>query len=269
MPKKPSYELPAQPLSPLILDRSELSGQAKLRRDPDINQSIHLADESDYVAQGWSIVRRGVKSLGISQPKSHHVLLEDRFWSLCYKLGYPVISGPNFKIAYQRNDNSIGEKQVDVFAKDDETCLVVECKSREQRGRRSLQKDIHETDALQKGLANSIRAAFSGGAKLKVLWLYVTSNIIWSEEDVDRAAAANIRIITENDLFYFEAFVGHLGSAGRYQFLAEFLSGQEIPGLTAKVPAVKGNFGPHKFYSFAITPKHLLKIAFVNPCLSG
>jgi DNA sulfur modification protein DndB len=46
--------------------------------------------------------------------------------------------------------------------------------------------------------------------------------------------------------------------------LAEFLSGQEIPGLATKVPAVRGNFGPHKFYSFAITPKHLLKLAFVN-----
>jgi hypothetical protein len=85
VPKKPNNELPAQPLSPLILDRGELSAQAKLRRDPDIGQSIHLADESDYVVQGWSVVRRGVKSLGISRPKSHNALLEDRFWSLCYK----------------------------------------------------------------------------------------------------------------------------------------------------------------------------------------
>jgi len=165
-------------------------------------------------------------------------------------------------MTYARADGSIGEKQVDVFAKDDETCLVVECKSREQRGRRSLQKDIHETEALQKGLAISIRAAFSDSVKLKILWFYVTNNIIWSEEDLDRAAAANIRIVTENDLIYFEAFAGHLGGAARYQFLAEFLAGQEIPRLTVNVPAVRGNFGPHKFYSFAITPKHLLKLGF-------
>src|SRR5271165_5690771 len=103
---------------------------SKIRRDPNINLSIHLADEAEYVAQGWSIYRRGAKSLGVSKPKNHDALLEDRVWSFCYKLGYPVISGPRFGITYLRNDGSSGEKQVDVFAKDDETCLVVECKSR-------------------------------------------------------------------------------------------------------------------------------------------
>ncbi|MGA2792378.1 MAG: hypothetical protein ABSE69_02425, partial [Roseiarcus sp.] len=125
-----------------------------------------------------------------------------------------------------------------------------------------MQKDIHETIALQKYFSNSIRAAFKDSSKLKILWIYVTENIIWSEQDVDRANSGNIKIVTENDLIYFEAFIGHLGSAGRFQFLAEFLAGQEIPGLNAKVPAVKGAFGPYKFYSFAISPKHLLKIAF-------
>jgi DNA sulfur modification protein DndB len=200
----------------------------------------------------------------VSKPKAHAVLLEDRFWHLCFKMGYPVLSGPRFTIKYLRPDGSLGEKQIDVFAKDDETCLVAECKSREDRGRRPLQKDIHETTALQKSFANSIRANFKDSNKLKIVWLYVTHNIIWSEQDVERASASNIRIITENDLLYFESFIGHLGSAGRYQFLAEFLAGQEIPGLTVKVPAVRGSFGPHKFYSFAISPKHLLKIAFVN-----
>jgi DNA sulfur modification protein DndB len=179
VPKKPRNELPAQPLSPLIVERSELVAQAKIRRDPNINLSIHLADQAEYLAQGWSVVHQGAKSLRISKPKDHDALLEDRFWFLCYKLGYPVISGPRFGITYLRNDNSIGAKQVDVFAKDDETCLVVECKSREQRGRRSLQKDIHETEALQKSFANSVRAAFSDSVKLKILWFYVTNNIIY------------------------------------------------------------------------------------------
>jgi DGQHR domain-containing protein len=98
-----------------------------------------------------------------------------------------------------------------------------------------------------------------------MLWLYVTHNIIWSEPDVERAAASNIRVITENELRYFEAYIGHVGSAGRYQFLAEFLQGQEIGALAGiKVPAVKGRFGKDTFYSFTIKAAHLLKLAFVN-----
>jgi len=264
LPKKPKGEIPAQPLHPLIIERAEIVAHARLRRDPNVNETIHIADEQERVQNGWTVVRRGPKSLRVSKPKAHDVRLEDRFWHLCYKMGYPVLSGPHFTIKYMRSDDSLGEKQIDVFAKDDETCLVVECKSKEVRGRRSLQKDIHETTALQKYFANSIRNAFSNSAKLKIVWLYVTDNIIWTEEDINRASGDNIRIVTENDMIYFETFIGHLGSAGRYQFLAEFLSGQEIPGLVSKVPAVRGHFGPHRFYSFATTPKQLLKIAFVN-----
>jgi len=56
-----------------------------------------------------------------------------------------------------------------------------------------------------------------------------------------------------------------MGSAGRFQFLAEFLEGQDIPGLSnLKVPATRGSLGKNKFYSFVTTPRHLLKIAFVN-----
>jgi hypothetical protein len=31
-----------------------------------------------------------------------------------------------------------------------------------------------------------------------------------------------------------------------------------------KVPAVRGKFGPHTYYSFVVSARHLLKIAFVN-----
>lgn len=64
---------------------------------------------------------------------------------------------------------------------------------------------------------------------------------------------------------FFETFIAHIGTAGRYQFLAEFLHGQDIPNLTnVKVPAVKGSFGKDVFFSFVISARHLLKIAFVN-----
>ena len=89
--------------------------------------------------------------------------------------------------------------------------------------------------------------------------------IIWSKPDKERADGLNIRIITERELRYFIQIAEHLGSAARYQFLAEFLHGQKIPGLSnTTVPAIRGKLGGNYFYCFLTTPKQLLKISFIN-----
>lgn len=252
-------------LVPLIEDVQQLRSEARQRKEDFDYTSIYPDDEEKWFAKGWELHAPGVSKLKLKRAKTHHALLEDRVWSLFYKLGYPSLSGKNFKVRYNRTDGSVGEKEVDVFAKDDETCLIVECKSREKRGKRNLQTNIHETAQLQKPIANAIRKHFGQSYKLKLIWLYATENIIWSEQDLERAQAENIRVITENELQYFDAFANYLGPAGRHQFLAEFLEGQEIPALeNVKIPAVRGSFGPHTFYSFAISARHLLKIAFVN-----
>jgi DNA sulfur modification protein DndB len=262
----PRQQAKSEPLlAPLLETPEELRAAYRRRRDEFDYQKIHPADEAKYVTQGWEPHRLLQSALWIKKTKTPDRRLEDRVWSLFYRMGYPVLSGGSFRMRYRRPDGSIGNKQVDVFAKDTETAIVVECKAREALGRRPLQKDIHETENLQRHFSQSIRSHFGGGFNPKIIWIYATNNIVWNEKDIERAEAAHIRIITENELQYFEAFIGHIGDAGRYQFLAEFLEGQEIPGLSnVRVPAAKGSFGRHTYYSFAISARHLLKIAFVN-----
>jgi DGQHR domain-containing protein len=252
-------------LAPLVQDEAALRAAYRRRLDQYDYVKIHPADEAKYAGLGWESHKRLKSSLRVKKQKSKDKTLEDRLWCLLYSMGYDVLSGDNFKIAYKRADGSIGEKQVDVFAKDQDTAIVIECKARELLGRRALQKDIHETENLQKGFAHSIRTHFAPDYKPKILWIYATENIIWNEKDVERAGAANIRIVTENELQYFEAFIAHIGTAGKYQFLAEFLDGQDIPNLSnIKVVAARGYFGKHKYYSFTVSARHILKIAFVN-----
>jgi DGQHR domain-containing protein len=82
---------------------------------------------------------------------------------------------------------------------------------------------------------------------------------------MERADAGGIRVITENELQYFETFIKHMGPAGRYQVVGEFLKGQKVPGLSnVKLPAIRGKIGGETFYSFVSTPRDLLKIAFIN-----
>ncbi len=75
------------------------------------------------------------------------------------------MSGSGFRLTYNRVDGSEDSKQIVVFAKDDETALVIECKSREAPGRKSLTKDLAETQSLQRPIREAIREI---GAYLKL-----------------------------------------------------------------------------------------------------
>lgn len=262
---KHNGDAPADALDPLLIDLGAQKKEYKRRHDAFEHRSCHPAEQQKWLQDRWVVHREGKSKVQLKRLKPHDTMLEDQAWCLFYRMGYPELNARRFKIKYQRRDGSSGEKQIDVFAKDDETVVVAECKSKEARGRRTLQKDLHETEALQKALATAVRTHYGASFKPKFIWLYITKNIIWSEPDVERAAAINVRVITENEMQYFDSFIRHMGPAGRYQFLAEFLEGQQIPGLSDhKIPATRGTLGGRKFYSFVSNPRHLLKIAFVN-----
>lgn len=252
-------------LSPLLTDTADLASEYRRRKSQSEFRSVHPADAPAEEQKGWSVQRAGKRSTRLQRPKGHEAWLEDRVWCLFHSMGYRTLNGGNFKISFIRGDNSKGRKQVDVYAEDDETVLVIECKSRSERGRRSLQKDIQETASLQEFFRDSINKRYGSRIRPKIVWAYVTSNILWSQQDIERAGAHSIKVITENELQYFETFIRHMGPAGRYQILGEFLRGEKVPGLAAtKLPAIRGKVGGETFYSFVATPRDLLKIAFIN-----
>lgn len=253
-------------LTPLIVDARSLKREAVWRRKQNQEQTILPESLARYESEGWKKVetlKRGVK---IIKEKPFDERLENRFWMLLFRLGYPELNkGRHFKVRIERKGGEFPDKQVDVFGKDDETVIVAECKSSERITKRSFLKDVEEFGGLKGPISNAINAHYGRGTKLKIIWMFVTDNIIWSRNDRERAAVLNIKIVTEKELRYFSQIADHIGRAARYQFLAEFLKDQEIPGLAhQKVPAIKGKLGGRTYYCFATTPRHLLKIAFVN-----
>ncbi|NDV28146.1 DGQHR domain-containing protein [Desulfovibrio sp. JC010] len=252
-------------LSPLLEKKSERITAYKRKKLKYHSETIKKHELEGRLEKDWEIQRTNKNTYRIKKDKRHDVLLEDRAWTLFYKMGYPILNDDRFVISYEREDGSIGKKQIDVFAKDDETVVIVECKSKKKRGRRTLQKDIHESIYLQQPIRNALHSKYGRKPALKIIWMYITNNIIWSKPDIERATSGNIIIVTENELDYFEAFLKHMGPAGKYQILSEFLKGQKIHGLDNVVlPAIKGKIGGETFYSFVCTPRALLKIAFVN-----
>jgi DNA sulfur modification protein DndB len=249
----------------LLSEKSDQLAAFRQRSRVVRRQSVHKHEVDELLAKGWRIGRTGKRKTGLAKDKPEHEKLEDRAWCLLYRMGYDELNGTRFEIKFRRSTGSAGSKQIDVFACDSETAVIVECKSKVDRGRKSLQKDLSETAALQQYIRNSVFAHFGKRPKPKLIWLYVTSNIIWSEPDIDRARDAGIYVVTENELQYFETFLKHMGPAGRYQILGEFLKGQRIPALVGnKVPAIRGTLGGQTFYSFVTTPRDLLKISFIN-----
>ena len=252
-------------LTPLLSDEDKLKSIARKKSNRYVFMTIAQKELDEYIEKGWEISKKNKTSYRIKKIKRHDIFLEDKVWCLLQKMGYKEMNGEKFNIHFTRESGCKDKKQIDVFGCDDETAIVVECKSKKNRGRKSLQKNLHETICLQNIIRKSIFSYYLEKPFPKIIWIYVTNNIIWSEPDVERARSGQIIIITENELQYFEAFIKHMGPAGKYQILSEFLKGQKIPGLSdVKIPCITGRIGGETFYSFVTTPKALLKIAFVN-----
>jgi len=255
-----------QNLAPLLSEPAALAREYKSRIDDFDRIAVHPRNEQSYIEEGWLHDRKLKKRIRLKREKRHDEILENNSWCLFYKMGYRVLNqGRNFKIRYKRKGVEDGEKQIDIFAKDDETVVIAECKSSKELSQKSLQKDIDSFISLQKPIADSIKNYYTNKFKPKILWLLITENIIWSQPDRDRARSGNIRIITEREYKYFKQIVDYLGPASKYQFLAEYFHGQSIPELKdKKVPAIRGKLGGKVFYCFVTSPKQLLKISFVN-----
>lgn len=253
-------------LYPLLTNFSDLAKEYRLRRKEYETIAVHPLHEATYIEEGWIHDKKLKTKVRLKRRIKQDEHLENKFWCLLYKMGYLEMNqGRNFRIRYKRKGVEDGEKQIDVFAKDNESIIIAECKSSEELKTRGLQKDIEAFVGIKGDLAKSINRYYGIRYKPKILWLFVTENIVWSKPDKDRAIAGNIRIITEHEFKYFKRVIDHLGHAARYQFLAEYFQGQPIPELKNKiVPAIRGKLVGKSFYCFVTTPKQLLKIAFIN-----
>jgi len=253
-------------LGPTLKDPVKIKNRARKLKTQYDYQSVKKETAKHYYEDGWEFEKELQTKIKLRKEKKHDEKLENRFWALLAKLGYEELNdGRHFKIRIKRKGAGELYKQIDIYAKDEDTVIIGECKSSVRPTRKSLQKDIEEFASLQKPLSNSIRGHYGNEFKPSIIWLFITNNVIWSNPDKERARGSNISIVTEREIRYYQQIAEHLGKAARYQFLAEFLKGKVIKGLdNLKIPAIKGKLGNQHFYTFVSTPRTILKISFVN-----
>ena len=213
----------------------------------------------EFIEQGWKTLKKNPKSYRMGLLKNHADGFEEEVWSMFARMGYPIMGKlKSFGLKY---DKSLPEKQIDVFAADGETTLIVECKSSSIRKRRDLKGDIAQYASIINELRSAAQKLIPG--KQKVAFIFFTNNIIISEPDQTRLKKAGIYHFNQDALAYYEQLSSHLGSGAKYQFMGMLFKGKKIEELKNKVPAIEGRLGKNTYYTFSIEPSTLLKIGYV------
>ena len=157
------------------------------------------------------------------------------------QMGFKEMNGGRqFTIAVEER---LPPRQIDVFAKDDETVIIVECTQRDTPGKKRMAPLIEKIRAIRQNLFTSLHKTYGRQAKLKVKYVIATRNISWGEVDLAKCEEAKIAVITDGEIDYYAALVQHLKQAARYQFLAHMFAGQKIDGLAREVVATRGKMG--------------------------
>lgn len=194
--------------------------------------------------------------------KRFDVRFENKVWLLIGSMGFTSMNkDATFKVSYSKENPSLTQ-QIDVFAADEETVLVIECKSAEKPGtRKDFKKEIEAFNGMQGGLLSSIKERFGRSINIKFIW--ATSNIVLGEQDKKRLEDAKIEYFDEKAIDYYANLSQHLGLAAKYQLLGKIFANKDIKNMPDTVPAIRGTMGGHTYYSFLIEPERLLKIGYV------
>jgi len=103
-------------LGPLLTDPSRTKREAVRRRKPFDEMSVSADDIPDHEAKGWQVDRKLKRKTRVRREKEIDERLENRFWMLLFKLGYPELSdGRDFKILIERKGAERLRKQIDVL----------------------------------------------------------------------------------------------------------------------------------------------------------
>ncbi|RBP67791.1 DNA sulfur modification protein DndB [Brevibacterium sanguinis] len=246
-----------------LLDKNKIRSEIIRRQNPYLREKIPYERRSEYEnsAKGWVLDKELKTSIWMRRPKPHDVLFEDRVWAMCARLGFDQINADrNLRIQYGKEKNEA--KQIDVLAADDEVVLVIECKSSnaDKAPTHQFKGEIEAISGYRPGLIRSLRNEFPGR---KIKFIFAASNIAVSKNTINRIESSDIAYLDEEAIDYYHELADHLGSASKFQLLGNLFHGQKISAMNTTVPAIRGKMGGYTYYSFAIEPERLLKIAYV------
>lgn len=246
-----------------ILSRAEVNNAMRERKKTYFEKTIWRSSLSDESTEGWYFFKdaNNKAKVKVHKDKASSTIFENRLWILCASMGFFELNrDDSFEIEYTSNSLSHA-KQIDVFAADDETILVIECKCAEKANTaHSWKKDIEAIKGYMQGVRGEIRKKYPNH---NVKFIFATQNYVVGNSDRDLMEESGIAYFDETTVKYYEELVKHLGSASRYQLLGRLFANKSIRGMDNRIPAIQGKMGGYTYYTFCIQPEILLKIGYV------
>lgn len=244
-----------------FISGEDLKTEAKERKEQYEYNKVTKAEKKTALVTPWEVHKEYKNGSAIlRKPKRTGDAFEDEIWCLFYKMGFTIMNkGRKFVIQY--GDSASESKQIDVLAMDEETCILVECKSStSENASNSWKTDLEAINGYKNRLFNEIKKRYHGR---KFKYVFATKNIVLGKDDEARLKGFQIYDFDEDAYKYYGGLVDRLGRSAKYQLLGDFFRKQKIKGLDSDVPAIKSKMGGEVYYSFSIEPSKLLKMGYI------
>lgn len=243
---------------------NELAGLARKRKLAYITKTVALKQLEESLSDGWTVIAKNKKSVRLSKDKEPLIATEDRWWTLLYRLQFTHISGSTGSSLQSKIKDALPNTiPLGTLGINDQVALVTRCIALTTK-RNQIEQHINEVNAHREQVARTLSQQFPEESKRQIVYLLLTRDVKLRQTELDALETANIGVLDEHDLDYYEKLAAHLGPAAQYQLLADLLPGKTIPALAIRVPAVKTKIGGVSAYTFAINPEYLLKISYVS-----
>ncbi len=229
-------------------------------------QSVTHTQVEDFLQKGWEVPVNGrmKTKTKIIQHKKVDVLFEDRLWRVFYNMGFSRINEDrNLKLDLE---TAYRPKQIDVIAKDADNIFVVECKSSESDGLVNAKSALEEWYSKREKIQQAIQASWGRDCGRINLVVAISSQ---EKRRVDYEYAKEIRnknifLWSAKEIEYIESLTKQVGPAAKYQLYSILFAGKKQKSLKTTCLAIEGKLAGHRFYTFLIPAKKLLKYAYVH-----
>lgn len=247
-----------------LQNHSALAGLARKRKRSFITKTVLPEFTHDALEEGWKILSKSKSSTRLTKEKEPLQALEDRAWTLLYRLGFTSLSGEG-EACLDLIHRSDGEAthNLGILGINEEVSILVRCMATPPK-RGQIEQLIASLLSIREAVIRGISTQAPTNNKRQTIFILLTMGVKLSASERTALETAHITVFDQLDLDYYEKLTSHLGPAAKYQLLADILPGKTIPALAIRVPAVKTKIGGVSCYTFAISPEYLLKIAYVS-----
>jgi DNA sulfur modification protein DndB len=161
--------------SKITSDPSLLGKLYRSKKSVDFKISIDHNLVEDYEKDGWEIDSILKTKTRLKKEKSHSKKYEDHVWCQFYELGFRTMNiDENFELPFSKDPND--KKQIDVLAVNDETAIIIECKSSAKLKKAPSYKDEFDLLSLRlDGFNKVLKQLFNNYIRTK--FIFATNNL--------------------------------------------------------------------------------------------